>query len=188
MKVQTLETKHLILKELTLEHEADYFEGFVDYEVIRHMNGLVPWPYPEDGVREFLESKVLPHQGKTIWQWGIFLQDNPDKLIGSITIRKSDVDNRGFWLAKPYWGKGYMTEAAEAVTTYAFEALRFNILRFTNARWNIRSRRIKEKLGARLVKVIPMDAVDPSYTEAEHWELSKEEWEKITKLAKRSSN
>ncbi len=176
MKVKTLTTPRLILKEFVADHIADYQEGFADYEVIRHMNGHVPWPYPEDGVLTFFKNEVQPHQGKTLWQWGIFLKENPEKLIGSISIRVSDVDNRGFWLAKPYWGHGYMTEAAEAVTDFAFDALGFEILRFTNAKGNIRSRRIKEKAGAKLVKVIPMKAVDPGYTESERWELKKEDW------------
>jgi RimJ/RimL family protein N-acetyltransferase len=174
--VKTLSTKRLILRQIDLSYERDYFEGFVDYEVIKHMNGRVPWPYPKNGVREFFEREIIPHQGKTIWQWGIFLKDNPDKLIGSISIRKNDEDNRGFWLAKQFWGHGYMTEASNIVTQFAFEELGFEVLHFTNARGNIRSRRIKEKAGARLVKMSPMKAVDPMYTESEHWELTKTKW------------
>ena len=96
MTIKTFETERLILKELTLEYESDYYEGFANYDVIRHLNNHVPWPYPENGVKDFLEAKVFPYQGKNLWQWGIFLKESPDKLIGSITLRKSDVDNRGF--------------------------------------------------------------------------------------------
>lgn len=178
MSVKTLRTKRLILKELTLDHEKDYTEGFVDYEVIRHFTSRIPWPYPENGVRDYMLNEILPNQGQTRWQWGIFLKENPEKLIGSISLQVSEVDNRGFWLARQYWGQGYMTEAAEAVNRFAFEDLGFEILRFTNARGNIGSRRIKEKTGARLVKSIPIEeALDPQYTEAEHWEFTRKEWE-----------
>jgi len=180
-KIETLQTERLILSELTLDHQQDYQDGFADYEVIRHMNGLVPWPYPNNGAREFMEQSVLPNQGKTLWTWGLFLKQNPNSLIGTITLRKSAVDNRGFWLAQKYWGKGYMTEAAEAVNAYAFEKLGFEKLLFTNAKGNKRSRRIKEKTGSTLVKILPMDAVDPQYTEAEHWELTKESWKNAKK-------
>ncbi len=152
MGIPTLKTKRLVLQELTLNHEKDYFEGFVDWEVVRYMNGSIPWPYPKDGVRNFIKS-VIPKQGKTLWQWGIFLKEQPNKLIGSIEIRKSDTDNRGFWLAKPYWGQGYMSEASLAVTDYAFESLGFDVLKFTNSKVNIGSRRIKEKMGIRLVSL-----------------------------------
>lgn len=176
MSIQSLETKRLLLKELTFDHVDDYTEGFVNYEVIRHMNSRVPWPYPAGGVKTFFETVIFPEQGKTLWAWGIFEKHTPLKLIGSISLRRSNVDNRGFWLAQPYWGKGYMTEAADAVTDYAFEVLGFDVLRFTNAKGNLRSRRIKEKRGARLVRVTSLKSVDPLYTASEHWELTKKEW------------
>lgn len=177
--LNSFETERLFLKPLTLEDEPAYTKGFVDYEVIRHMAVRVPWPYPKGGVKDFIETQILPFQGKTVWQWGIFLKDNPDDLIGSITLRKSNTDNRGFWLAKPYWGKGYMTEAVQPITRYAFEDLGFDILRFTNAKGNERSKRIKEKTGARFVTLKPTTSVDPQYTHSEQWELTKKEWKKI---------
>lgn len=177
--IENFQTDRLLLKELIAEHISDYTEGFLDYEVIRHMNGAVPWPYPENGVKDFLEATVFPFQGKTLWQWGVFLKSDPNKLIGSIVICESDEDNRGFWLAKPYWGQGYMIEALAPITDYAFNELGFDILRFTNARGNAISSRIKERMGARLVDVVPKEFVDSQYTESERWELTKEAWQKV---------
>lgn len=187
MSIETLSTPRLLLKEIKAEHIADYQNGFADYDVIRHMNSRVPWPYPKTGAKDFLESTVFPHQGKTIWQWGIFQKQEPEKLIGSISLRKSDVDNRGFWLAKAYWGHGFMTEATDAATRYAFENLGFTILRFTNAKGNTRSARIKEKQGARYVKTVPLQAVDHDYREAEHWELTKDMWREQQKSEQKSN-
>jgi RimJ/RimL family protein N-acetyltransferase len=48
-----------------------------------------------------------------------------------------------------------MTEAAEAVTGYAFETLGWPFLYVNNAADNARSHRIKEKQGAELVDVKP---------------------------------
>lgn len=174
--LKSFETDRLLLKELTSDHEADYAKGFVDYEIIRHMVARVPWPYPDGGVKEFFDTQVFPFQGKTLWQWGIFLKERPEVLVGSITLRQSDVDNRGFWLAKPYSGRGYMTEALAPLTKHAFEDLGFDILRFSNAQGNERSRRIKEKAGARFVELKETKSVDPDYTHSEHWELTKEDW------------
>jgi len=162
---------------VTLKDEKDFYKGFVDYEIIRHLNGRVPWPYPKTGVHDYL-IRHLPNQGKTEWMWGLFLKDHPDKLIGSISLYVSDVTNRGFWLRRQDWGHGYMTEAAEAVNKFAVEELGFEKLLFNNAKGNHRSCRIKEKTGARLVRIDPVKAVDPQYTEAEYWELTKEEWQK----------
>ena len=71
-----------------------------------------------------------------------------------------------------------MTEAVEPVMNYAFDGLGFTKLIFANAVGNRKSRRIKEKTGARLIDVRPAKFVNPAYTEHEVWELTKEEWEK----------
>ena len=69
-----------------------------------------------------------------------------------------------------------MTEAIEPVTAYAFKDLNFDRMIFTNAKGNHRSGRIKEKTGARFKGLKPVNFVDPYYTEAEVWELTKDEY------------
>lgn len=150
---------------------------FVDYEVISHLSATVPWPYPKNGVREFLERFVFPRQGKDRWLWGMFLKTAPDELIGAVDLwREGTPENRGFWLSRKQWGKGLMTEAVVPVTAHAFNDLGFDMLVFTNAVGNTRSRRVKEKTGARLVRVAPAMFVNPDFTEQEVWELSLDEW------------
>ncbi|MNK52429.1 putative ribosomal N-acetyltransferase YdaF [compost metagenome] len=178
--VPTLKTKRLFLKPLTLEDVPNYSKYFIEYEVIRHLSHVVPWPYPKDGVVDYLETFILPSQGIDRWTWGIFMQNTPSELIGCIDLwREGHPENRGFWLGKPFWGQGLMTEAAEAVTNFAFQNLDFDKLVFSNALGNIRSRRIKEKTGARFVGTRPAKFVDPSLTEAETWELNKNDWQKL---------
>jgi hypothetical protein len=47
---------------------------------------------------------------------------------------------------------------------------------FVAATGNRRSRRVKEKTGARLVRVEPDRFVNLAYSEREVWELTKAEW------------
>jgi ribosomal-protein-alanine N-acetyltransferase len=180
--IPTFETKRLILKEVSLADVPAYEKYFVDYEVIGHLSSTVPWPYPKNGVKEFLERFIIPEQGKDRWFWGIYLKDKPDEIIGGVDLwRKGKPENRGFWLGRPFWGNGYMTEAVEPVMSYAFDELGFEKLIFANAVGNSRSRRIKEKTGARLIDVRPAKFVNPGYTEHEVWELSKHEWQMRSK-------
>ena len=172
----TFETKRLLLKQLDDTHADGYRKNFVDYEIIRHLASFVPWPYPDDGVRAFLEG-VLPQQGKDRWLWGIFLRENPSELIGVVDLwRDGHPEHRGFWLGRAYWGKGYMTEAVTPIMHYAFNELGFETLVFANALGNDRSRRVKEKTGARLIGTNPAKFVDPTLTHQEIWELNKKEW------------
>jgi RimJ/RimL family protein N-acetyltransferase len=172
-------TDRLKLKGVTEADVAVWTKHFVDYEVIRHLAAKVPWPYPDNGVRDFVMNQILPHQGKDRWVWGIYLKENPNELIGVVDLwRPGTPENRGFWLGKEFWGRGIMTEAVRPVMEYAFDALGFEVMIFANAKGNVRSRRIKEKSGARLVRVESADFVDPDFTEQEIWELTKEEWRK----------
>lgn len=181
--VPSLKTKRLILRPLSIDDVPSYSKYFIDYEVIRHLSSAVPWPYPDDGVNEYLNMVILPAQGKDRWAWGIFLQTSPSELIGCIDLwREGCPENRGFWLGKPFWGQGLMTEAAEAVTDLAFRELGFDKLVFSNALGNMRSRRIKEKTGARLIGIRPAKFVDSALTEAETWELTKEEWHRFRQV------
>lgn len=61
---------------------------------------------------------------------------------------------------------------------YTFNQLGFEKLIFSNAVGNHRSRRVKEKTGARFLYTKPKKFVSPGYSEHEVWELTKEEWER----------
>jgi [ribosomal protein S5]-alanine N-acetyltransferase len=141
----------------------------------------VPWPYPDDGVSDYIRHRLLLQQGHDRWTWAIALRTNPAELIGLVDLWRSGTpENRGFWLARPFWGQGIMTEAVTPVVDYAFDQLGFDRLIFSNARGNIASRRVKEKTGARLIGIEPATFVDPQYTERELWELTKEMWQALT--------
>lgn len=175
----TFNTRRLILRPVTPKDLPSYQKNFNDYEVIRYLADVVPWPYPENGVEDFYYKILLPKQGKDYWHWGIFLNDDPNETIGGIDLwRNSTVDNRGFWLSRKHWGKGYMTEAVTRINDYAFHELGFEVLYFGNAVTNIGSHRIKEKTGAVLIGTRPFRFVDPSVNESEMWKLTKDIWTK----------
>lgn len=174
----TFHTDRLILREVTINDVPSYTRHFVDYEVIRFLSAAVPWPFPENGVKDFLDNVVLPKQGNDHWMWGIFLKEHPEELIGAVELWRQDrPENRGFWLGKQFWGKGIMTEANYPIIDHAFKELGFEKLIFANARGNIGSARVKEKTGARKIGTKPTPFVDPQFTESELWELTRSDWE-----------
>lgn len=171
------QTERLVLKPVTERDIPAYKRHFVDYEVIRNLTAQVPWPYPENGVSDYVLKSVMPRQGNDYWGWGIFEKEAPEELIGHVDLwRDGKPENRGFWLGRPFWGRGYMTEAVEPVMDYAFDCLAFESLVFSNAVGNERSSRVKIKTGARLIGRQPAHFVDPSMTEREIFRLTKDEW------------
>ncbi len=176
-KVPEIKTERLHLREIRISNAESYEKNFVDYEVIQHLSCEVPWPYPKGGVKDFFINVIFPQQGQNRWTWAIFEKGQPEEVIGAVDLwRKGRPENRGFWIAKKHWGKGYMTEAIAPTLDYAFLHLNFEKLIFANAVGNKRSRRIKEKTGATYVKTELASFVNPKYKEKEIWELAKENW------------
>ena len=175
--VPTLQTPRLELRALTFADLPAYERHFVDYEVIQNLGRVVPWPYPENGVTAFLRDVIFPAQGLDRWTWGMFRQPAPSECIGVVDLwREPRPENRGFWLGRAHWGQGLMTEAVTAVNDHAFTSLGFERLVFSNARGNLRSHRVKEKTGARLLRIEPAEFVNRAWTEREVWETTRQDW------------
>ena len=176
-QLPVIETARLILRDINERDAPAYERHLTDYEVIGTMSHLVPLPYSQDGVLKHIRTVVMPNQCMDQWFWGICLKPKVDELIGTIWLkRKGTPSNRGFWLGKKFWREGIITEAVKPVTDYAFDGLGFEKLVLANAVGNSASRRIKEKMGAVLVRTEPAIYVNPRYKEREVWELTKERW------------
>lgn len=76
--------------------------------------------------------------------------------IGCIELRlnghtdmtdKDDECELGYWLGKPFWGKGYMPEAAKAILRRAFDELKMTTVWCGYYEGNFKSKRVQEKLG-----------------------------------------
>ena len=110
----------------------------------------MPWPYPRDGAEMFLKEDALPRINRgDAHVWAICLKATPSELIGVIEFRLAPDadDHRGFWIAEPYWRKGLMSEAVEAINHFVFEVLEIDSFMEQNAINNPASRRLKEKSG-----------------------------------------
>ena len=80
---------------------------------------------------------------------------DPQEAIGAIGVELQSADKRrsaeiGYWLAEPFWNRGIMTLAVQAMTDYAFAE--FDLVRIYAPvlDWNPASARVLEKAGYRL--------------------------------------
>jgi [ribosomal protein S5]-alanine N-acetyltransferase len=171
-----LETARLLLHPLELADAEQTQLLFPHWEIVRYLAHVVPWPYPPDGAHTYYRDKALPAMDRgDEWHWTLRLKTSPDRMIGCISLIRSDHKNRGFWLGLPWHGQGLMSEACEAVTDYWFNTLKFPLLRVPKAAANIASRRISEKSGMRLVSTEEHEYVSGRLP-AEIWEITAEEW------------
>lgn len=172
-----LETARLVLRPLRADDAAQVQAIFAQWDVVRWLHATVPWPYPADGAATNMVQALGQRARNERAFWAITLKGD-DALRGRIDLWPFDGetrDMRGFWLDPELKGQGLMTEAAEAVTGWAFETLGWPFLYLTNATANAASGRIKAKQGAVLVDVEPHDYVSGP-GERQIWRLDRETW------------
>jgi [ribosomal protein S5]-alanine N-acetyltransferase len=171
-----LETQRLFLRPLALADADQVQLIFPQWEIVRYLAAIVPWPYPPDGALTYYRDRALPaaERGEQ-WHWTLRLKTNPGQIIGAIGLIRGDGDNRGFWLAPEYHRQGLMTEAVIAVNDYWFDVLGFPVLRVHKAIANLGSRRISEKTGMRMIGTEERDLVSGRLP-GELWEITAEEW------------
>lgn len=181
----TLETSRLVLRPLELADAVQTQVLFPHWEIVRYLASKVPWPYPADGATTYYRDVALPaiERGEE-WHWTLRLKTMSAQMIGAIDLRKTENENRGFWMGLPWQGQGLMTEACDAVTDYWFNTLGFPVLRAPKAVSNAASRRISEKQGMRLIGSEERDYVCGRLL-SEIWEITAEEWNAGKEMASR---
>jgi [ribosomal protein S5]-alanine N-acetyltransferase len=186
MQTPTIQTVRLILRPLALSDAPAIQRHFNNWNIIRNMATVVPWPYPDDGAETFVKLQLEKIAvGEEIYQWVLVLRSGDGEAIGNIRFDPR-VDhpkgNRGFWLAEPYWNQGLMTEAVASVNDFAFRTLGVESFHVCNVTSNEASRRVKQKTGAEFVGYIELPHHN-GQSKAEKWKVTRENW-----LARGSSN
>lgn len=172
----TLTTPRLILRPLQLSDAPAIQAVFPQWQIVEFLANRVPWPYPEDGALLFVSDVCLPAMARgTQWHWTIRRREQPEQLIGAISLFDEPGNNRGLWLDPQWQGRGLMQEACEVVTDYWFEVLQKPLLQVPKAVPNVRSVRLSERSGMRLVGSTMSDFVSGRF-ESQLWEMTREQW------------
>jgi RimJ/RimL family protein N-acetyltransferase len=77
------------------------------------------------------------------------VRNKEGQILGAIGLHDRDDDKAelGYWMGKPFWNKGYITEAATALIDFGFNELQINKIYATYFLDNPASGRIMEKIG-----------------------------------------
>lgn len=87
------------------------------------------------------------------YHWCIYYNDKIIGIVSLIDVKRqirSWILNRAelsYWIAKPYTGNGFATEAARAVLIFGFQHLSLHKIIIAHSTENIESQKICEKLG-----------------------------------------
>lgn len=109
----------------------------------------IPYPY-EAGIAEaWIQTHAEQFAQRQAVHFAVTLIQQA-QLIGAIGLGV-DQDNHwaelGYWIGKPYWGKGYCTEAALAVVQFGFEQWGLHRIQSTHFTKNPASGRVMQKIG-----------------------------------------
>jgi ribosomal-protein-alanine N-acetyltransferase len=112
---------------------------------VASMTGRIPYPYSVDAAQQWLSGLA---DGEMVF--GI---DHASELIGicGYTREADGTAQIGYWIGRPYWGRGFATEAARALIDYGFT--KGGVKRFSGRHFaeNVASARVIKKLGFRAV-------------------------------------
>lgn len=125
-----------------------------------------------DEVINRLNTEIYNGSTHQIQYWPIF-ELKTGNFIGCCGLRPHGADEYeiGFHLLPAFWGKGYAAEAANAVITYAFMALKAKKLFAGHNPYNRNSQKVLNKLGFTYVGdkfYEPTGLYHPSYELSSH--------------------
>ena len=143
----TLHTKRLILRPFSLADVPAVVALAGDWDIA--LNTLsVPHPYTEDHAVQWIRQQSEQWEQKQAVTFAIAQAD--DTLVGSIglgLVPSFNLAELGYWVGKPYWGRGYATEAACAVVDFGFEKLSLHRIQATHFGNNPASGKVMQKVG-----------------------------------------
>lgn len=143
-----LETERLILRRWA---ESDA-ESLYEYAKDPDVGPIAGWP-AHQSVEESLN--II----KTVFMCDecyAICEKDKDVAIGAISLKlngQTDMTDRddecelGYWIGKPFWGRGYMPEAVMELLRHGFEDLGMTTIWCGYYDGNTKSKRVQEKVG-----------------------------------------
>lgn len=137
-----IHTEQLVLRLLRPGDEDDLVRGLNNLKVSQ-WTSRIPFPYGRKDAEAFL-AVCAAHSPGTLR----LAITRDGALIGVVAYEASgNVCELGYWIAEPYWSKGYGREAARAAADHAFEVSGHAAMTACYRHGNEASKRILEGLG-----------------------------------------
>ena len=139
-------TERLLLRPGWTEDAPALARAIADEQVVRNL-ATAPWPYALQDAEAFLASPRDPAMPSFLIT---VRTDGEPQLVGACGLgrRPSGTVELGYWIARPFWNKGFATEAGRALIEIA-RTLKLARLEASHFLDNPASGRVLEKLGFR---------------------------------------
>lgn len=136
------------IRQWTIEDAADLASAVNNKNVQDHLRDGLPYPYTEEDAKDFINAMLSADKNSTF----PFAIASGAKAVGSIGVfRKENIHCRtaelGYFIAEPFWGKGFGTSAVRQICRYIFENTDIIRIFAEPFAYNAASCRILEKSG-----------------------------------------
>lgn len=133
--------------------EQSLVENANNYNVSKNLKDTFPFPYTLNDAHDWIQFNILKN---TKTNFAIVVDG---QAIGGIGLQeKEDIFRRnmelGYWLGESYWGRGIITEAVIAVTSYGFNNFDVERIYASVFESNPASMKVLEKAGYVLEAVL----------------------------------
>ena len=145
----------------------------------------IPHPLPPEGASAWIERmKVLREQGRAL-TFAIMADGNAvgGCQLGNLDRTNSNSGELGFFVGKPFWGRGYATAGSRLLLDLAFRELGLTSVRAACLAWNAGAVRVLKKLGFELTHdgPPPRGSKFPETERFQYWILTGKAWESALK-------
>ncbi len=122
-------------------------------ESLEELKPWMPWAHEEHSVEKY-EARV--REGRLRWLaredlWMVLLLKGTDTIVGGSGLHSINWDvprfEIGYWVRSAYAGQGYVTEAVQGVTAFAFDTLRAERVEIHCDALNERSAAVARRAG-----------------------------------------
>ncbi|HKS28463.1 MAG TPA: GNAT family N-acetyltransferase [Pyrinomonadaceae bacterium] len=146
-----LETERLVLRRFTPDDLDELVALRSDPEVRRYLGDQ-----SRERVEQRLQYYISHYEPHGFGMWAVLLKETGQMIgwCGLMFLDETPEVEVGYGVARDYWGKGLMTEAAHACLRYGFERVGLERIVAVAMPENHASRRIMEKLGMRYEKIV----------------------------------
>lgn len=176
----SIETERLLLRRLRPDDDEAVFAYASDPEV----SNYVVWDTHRsvEDSRSFIAINMELYAGGEVATWGIELKEL-GMLIGTAGFGYWNVVHDraeiGYAIARRFWGRGYVTEAARGIIDFGFKRMGLNRIEARCEPENVGSSRVMEKAGMKYEGLLRDQMyVKGSYRSMMMYSIVRTDWEK----------
>lgn len=159
----SMTTRRLTLRPPAVRDVERLVELLDDYDIAR-MTSRIPHPYRRQDALSWLSSLSADKERA----YAAFLGAELIGVGGYVLRKDLATAEIGYWIGKPYWGRGLASEIASALVAHGFEDLHLDQITANHAFDNPASQRVIEKCGFERTGTRSMRAVSRG-AEVEIW-------------------